>query len=96
MFLFLKKKTKKKITETGKTDFELVLKRWLYLTAMLFPLLSLILANFIQMKFVSYPVFAFSHELTVAYKMFLERVYPIRSLLNFVMRKHENHRSFLA
>ena len=49
-----------------------------------------------QFKFVSYPVFTFSHELTVAYKMFFERVYPVRTLLNFVTRKHENLHSFLA
>ena len=62
----------------------------IYLTAMLFLLLSLILANFMQINFAAYLV---SHELTITRKMFFERVYPIRSLLNFVMRKHENHRS---
>ena len=60
---------------------------------MLFPLLSLILATFLQINFSAYPVLAFLHELTITHKMFFERVYPIRFLLNFVMTKHENHRS---
>ena len=83
--MFLLKKKRKEIREIGKIDFELVLKLLLSLTAMLFPLLSLILANFKQFNFVFYPVFAFSHELTVTYMMFIERVYPIHSLLNIVM-----------
>lgn len=58
---------------------------------MLFSLLPLILANFMQIMFAAYPTLAFSYEITITYQMFLERVYQIRSLLNFVIRKHESH-----
>ena len=60
---------------------------------MLFSLLPLILVNFMQIKFATYPTLAFSYEITITYQMFLERVYQIRSLLNFVIGKHESHRS---
>ena len=53
---------------------------------MLFPLLSFILANFMQTNFAAYPVLALSHELPFTHKMFFERVYPILSLLSFVVK----------